>query len=141
MVRASRRPKATTEPVRRRRRIGFIGTGQVTPKEAGLLWYIGRCIVVLGHEVVLVPAKGAATALREGVEAQGGTVTPLASDTIGNADHTQIYADPPLLEKLKQKYEDLETRSDVIIIPRARLDEWYDAVRQVIAERGLTPPE
>ncbi len=89
----------------------------------------------------MVPAPGAATALREGVEAQGGFVKSVDSDTIGNADHTQIYADTPLLEKLKQKYEDLETRDDVVIIPRARLDEWYDAVIQVIRERGLTPPE
>lgn len=123
-----------------KRKIGFIGKANITPHEAGLLWYIGRCIAALGHEVLLVPAKGAANALREGVEIEGGRLTLLTTGTVEQADHTHIYPDAPLLEKLKKKYPDIEDRPDVLIIPRDRLDEWYEAVRTVLVERGVTPP-
>jgi hypothetical protein len=79
--------------------------------------------------------------VKKGYELQGGTTELVAGNTIEQSDHTQIYADDILLQRLKTKYNDLETRKDVVIIPRARLDEWYSAVQQVMLERGLTPPE
>lgn len=143
MVRSRKRSAATTEPVRRLRnpRIGFIGKGTLTPKETGVIWYIGRCIARLGHTLVLVPAKGAATAMREGAEVEEGTLETLKEGVIESADHTLIYPDAPLLKKLEEKYIDLHTRTDVAVITQDNLDEWYNAVREVVTEKGLPLPD
>ena len=139
MVRTSGVQARSTEPVHRRG-IGFIGKGTVNPKEAGLLWYIGRCIAIIGHTVILVPAKGAADSLREGVKVEGGSLKELTTGVIEEADHTLIYPDAPLLARLKKKYDDIETRDDVLIIQENQLDEWHDAVQTRLIELGFQPP-
>ena len=137
-----RTPNRDAEPTRTvRKRIGFIGRGDIDTRETGLIWYIGRCFATLGKTVVLVPAKGAAAALKEGVEREGGRLEELTSGVIESADFTFIYPDQRLLSQLKRKYTDIEKRSDVLIIPQDHLDLWYTALQSVIGEKGLVAPE
>lgn len=128
-----------TRTVLRNPRIGFIGKGKLTPKETGIIWYIGRCIARLGHTVVLVDAGAGATALREGMEVEGGRLDKVTEKVIESSNHTLIYPDKPLLERLKKAYEDIETRDDVVII--SNIDGWYDAVKQVLTDKGITHPD
>jgi hypothetical protein len=132
-----------TAIVRRLRnpRIGFIGRASLTPQETGIIWYIGRCIARLGHTIVFVEAKGAATALKEGVVSEEGKLDILETGVIESADHTLIYPDPQLLERLKKKYPDITTRTDVAIIRSDQLNEWYEAVRTILSEKGIPLPD
>lgn len=121
-------------------RIGIIGRANLTPKETGVIWYIGRCLARLGHTAIIVPAKGTANTIKEGVETEEGKLEFLDTGVIESSDHTMLYPDPPLLERLRLKYPDLDTRTDVVLITEDNLDEWYDAVRQVMRDKGLELP-
>jgi hypothetical protein len=131
------KPAGTLRP----RRIGFIGKGTLTPKETGLVWYIARCVAKLGHTVVLAKAAGVAKAVEEGVGYEAGSLEVVRTGVIEASDHTMIYPDSPLLIKLKARYPDIETRTDVAIITESNLDEWYDAVRTILTERKVALPE
>jgi hypothetical protein len=124
----------------KQKRIGFVGKGVLTPKETGIIWYIGRCIAKLGHTVIIAKAQGATGALRDGVEREGGSLETVTSGIIEASDHTWIYPDPQLTAKMKMKYPDLLERDDVIIITEEQLDEWYESVRTVLLERNVALP-
>lgn len=146
MDKSRKRGAAPTELVRGRGglvnpRIGIIGRATLTPKETGVLWYIGRCLARLGHTTVVVPAQGTADAIREGVKVEEGSLAELPKGVIENSDRTLIYPDAALLERLQKAYPDLATRKDVVVITEDNLDEWYDAVRQVMLDKGLALPE
>lgn len=120
--------------------IGFIGKGDITDYEAACLTYIGKCIARLGHTLLSVPAKGSETALRVGVEAQGGAVRSIAAGVLDAAERTLLYPDPQLTERLKQAYPDIEDRDDVVFIHEGQLDEWVDAMKQILDEYGINRP-
>lgn len=142
MVRPRSGSKAAADPVRRPRprNIGIIGKAKLSAKETVIFHEIGRCIAALGHTLVTIPAEGTASALREGVEREEGEVITLASGIIEAAEHTFIYPDPQLLNRLKQKYNDIEERDDVTILTPATLPQWYNAVRTVVSETGIPLP-
>jgi hypothetical protein len=133
----------TTKSARtlRTKRIGFIGKGTLTPKETGLIWYIARCVTRLGHTVVLAQAPGVSKAVEEGVVFEGGGLDIVLTGVIEASDHTMIYPDSILLDRLKVKYSDILTREDVAIITEDNLDEWYDAVRTILSNRGVALPD
>jgi hypothetical protein len=122
------------------RAIGFIGKGSLTDYETACLQYIGKCIARLGHTLIIVPAIGAATALRVGMEEQEGEVREVKEGTIDLADHTLVYPTPQLLSALKVKYPDLLDRDDVVIIAEGQLDEWVDAMKAILRDYQITPP-
>ena len=140
MVKPRGQQTRTTKPLPRRR-IGFIGKSNINPKEAGLLWDIGRCIAIIGHTVILAPAKGATVALREGIKVEGGSLEEVKSNIIEQADHTLIYPDTQLLERLREKYDDIEARDNVLIIHENQLDEWHAAVQYRLLELGHQLPD
>lgn len=122
------------------RRIGFIGKPNITDFEAASLTYIGQCLARLGHTLVIVPAKGAVTALRVGVEAQGGSVQEVQRGVLDTSDRTLLYPDPPLLQRLEKAYPDLHTRKDLAIINDHELDEWVDVMKEILTEYNIERP-
>ena len=148
MVRAKRRQAQSAGTVARPARttgptpkiIGFIGKADITDYEAACLTYIGRCLANLGHTLLIVPAKGATSALRVGVEMQGGKVREVETGIIDQANRTLVYPDPNLTQRLEQAYPDLHDRDDVVIITESQLDEWIDAMKSILAEYGVNRP-
>lgn len=144
MDRTHRGSSTTANPVAQRpqpRSIGFVGKTNITDYQAAILTYIGRCIAALGHTLVIVPAKGSATALREGVELQGGKVRTLEAGVLEVADRTLLYPDPPLLARLEHTYKDLRARHDVAIIEDDNaLDGWLIAMKRILTKFGIDLP-
>jgi hypothetical protein len=142
MARPKSAPPATPDPVRRpqHKLIGFIGRRLISDYEAASLTYIGRCIAALGHTLVIVPAPGAAAALREGVEAQGGEVRTLEAGVLEVADRTLLYPDPKLTERLRAAYPDIDERENVVFIEERQLDEWVDAMKSILSDYGIARP-
>lgn len=124
----------------KRKRIGVLGKAVLNDHEKHQITRLGRCLAVLGHTTQVVPAKGVADKVREGVEAQGGRIELLESGVIDVSDHTFVYADPRLLGRLRTHYPDLEDNDKVTVIRADQLDEWIAAVETVMQEKGLTPP-
>lgn len=120
--------------------VGFVGKPDITEYEAACLIYIGRCIQQLGHTLVIVPAPGAASALREGVEAQGGEVRIIEAGVLDVADRTLLYPDPTLLKRLERAYKDLHERENVVIIKDDQLPEWVDAMKTICDDYGIERP-
>lgn len=140
MVRSYRGPRATTGPVGRLpqpRKLGVIGKASLTPYEEEGIKYIGRCIAVLGHTLVIAEAPGVATAVKVGVEVEGGKVLVVPSGVIEASDLTLVYADPPLMKRLSTSYPDLLERGATIIDD---LDRWLDAVKQIFHQMRIEPP-
>ena len=145
MVRSARRQASPADAVGEPRRpehkvVGFIGRGTVNHYEAASLRYIGQCIARLGHTLLIVPAKGAASALREGVEAQEGEVRTLEAGVLDVADRTLLYPDTLLLARLKTAYPDLEQRENVVIIEDTQLDQWVDAMKEILDAYNIPRP-
>lgn len=140
MDRPDRGQEAATGSLPIPRRVGFIGKGDIEPYDIAQLWYIGRCIAKLGHTLVIVPADGAANAIRRGVEAEGGAIEALDSGVIESSAHTLIYPDTRLLERLRTRYPDIEERKNVTIIREGQLDGWFDAMKVILTERGINLP-
>ena len=144
MDRPHNRQKAPATAVRERRlrnpRIGFIGKGKVSAQEKGSLYHIGKCVAAIGHTTVIIPAPGATDALREGVKAQGGKLDEVQQGIIEAADHTWVYPDIPLLERLEAKYKDLGERPDVLIIQEHQLDEWVEAIHTLMDSLSIPVP-
>lgn len=138
------RPDTGTEkPARtlRNPRIGFIGKAAITEEEEIALFYIGRCIARLGHVVVITDAKGATTALKEGVEVEEGSLDIVQKDIIEKSNHTLIYPTPHLLERLRERYPDIENRKDVAIIYSDELNDWVSAVVTILASKNIPTPD
>ncbi|HSE44574.1 MAG TPA: hypothetical protein VLA89_04520 [Gemmatimonadales bacterium] len=130
------------EPARRPRNpvIGIIGKSTVNDHEAATLRFIGQAIARLGHKLALIPAKGTADKVREGFEVEGGEIVALEADVIGAADHTLVYPDTRLLNRLRAVYPDIEARDDVLVIREDQLEEWKQAVIQTLDEKGVETP-
>lgn len=143
MVKPDRKPAAAARPVGARPRnllVGFIGKPDITDYEAASLTYIGKCIAQLRHRLILVPAKGAADALRVGVEAMGGEVRTVTAGVLDVADRILLYPDSRLTERLEQAYPDIRERENVVFIGEDQLDEWVDAMKTILDERGIPRP-
>jgi hypothetical protein len=142
MVQSDRRKAAAPRPVRGPdyRLIGFIGKAVITDYEAAALRYIGRCLAALGHTLVIAPARGAATALREGVEEQGGEVRTVEAGVLAVADRTLLYPDTQLSDRLSAAYPDIGEREDVVFIRADQLDEWVDAMKDTLDGYGIARP-
>jgi len=141
MDRVDTRTKKSTRTLRNPR-IGFIGKATITEEEAVSLNFIGRCIARLGHILVTTGSKGAATQLKEGVEFEKGSIELLTSGgVIERANHTLIYPSPQLLQNLKTKYPDIETRTDVVIIEQDQLSEWVEAVVTICMDKQVPLPD
>lgn len=141
MARPSRRTATAPRPVGRKPLlVGFIGKPDITEYEAASLTYIGRCIAALNHTLIIVPAKGAADALRKGVEEQGGEVRTVTAGVLDVADRILLYPDPRLTERLREAYPDIDQRENVVFIEADQLDEWADAMKTILDERGIKRP-
>jgi hypothetical protein len=139
MVRSYRRPRSTAPTVGQRpqpRKLGVIGKGSLTPYEEEGIRYIGRCIAVLGHTLVIAEAPGVAAAVRGGVEVEGGEVLLVPNRVIEQSDLTLVYADSPLLTRLRSAYPDLDTRVTMI----DNIDRWLDAIKTIFHQLKLEPP-
>lgn len=138
MVRSYRGPRATTGAVGlpKPRRLGVIGKASLTPYEEAGITYIGRCIAALGHTLVIAEAPGVATAVKVGVEVQGGKVQIVPNGVIENSDLTLVYPDPPLLARLMDKYPSLDTQVTII----DDIDRWLDAIKQIFHQMKIQPP-
>lgn len=125
-----------------RKRIGFIcKEGPLQPDEGGTLYYLGRCIARLGHTLVTTEAENEGTnLLRKGMKVEDGILESVQRGVIEASDHTWIYADTHLLERVRSRHPDLDTREDVLIVYPEQLVEWAEAVRQVMYERGVIRP-
>lgn len=120
--------------------IGIIGKPDLSDYEAASLTYIGRCIAALGHTLVIVPAAGTATAVRVGVEKQGGEVRELEAGVLAVADRILLYPDPRLTERLRATYPDIDQRENVVFIAEHQLDEWVDAMKAILDDYGIPRP-
>lgn len=120
--------------------IGIIGKRTLTSRERQALIYIGRCIARLGHTLTLAPSPGVADTVREGFEAEGGTVIPVDHGVIDTADHTLVYPDKRLLTRLQAAYPDLEAKDNVLVVTANQLDEWVTAVNKTMANKGMPLP-
>lgn len=139
MVRTSLRSESPARAVPGRT-IGFIGRGgSITKEEAGLLWYIGRCFARLNRPVILVPKGAVNNALREGVIEQDGDLKEVSGGVLEEAQHTFILSDDTLTKRLKSAYADIRLRPDVTFIES--LEEWYDAMRKILTEKGVSLPD
>lgn len=139
MVRSYRGPRSTTGPVGKLpqpRRLGVIGKASLTDYEEAGITYIGRCIAKLGHTLVIAEAPGVATAVKVGVEVEGGKVLVVPSGVIEASDLTLVYPDPPLLTRLSSKYPDLSSRATII----DDIDRWLDAIKTIFHQLRLEPP-
>lgn len=137
MDRTSLSGSGPTHPVRR---IGFVGTGELDPYEEGVLYHIGRCIARLGHTIVTTNENKGNVSLRKGVKREKGLVDTIETGVIESSDHTLIYSNDNLHQRLKEKYEDLEERNDVLLLTSKNIDEWHDAVIETLKERGVDIP-
>lgn len=137
MDRTSLSGTGTTHPVRR---IGFIGHAGLDPYEQGVLYQIGRCIARLGHTIVTTAPNEGNISLRKGGEREKGLVDTVANDVIGSSDHTLIYKDEKLHDRLREKYEDIDERNDVLLLSNETLDDWHNAVTETLRERGVDIP-
>jgi hypothetical protein len=63
--------------------------------------FLGMLIAHRGHQLVTTAAAGTNTAVREGFERQGKQATVVTKNAFNGADHAVIYADQPLLERIK----------------------------------------
>lgn len=120
--------------------IGFVGKGEITDYEQACLFYIGRCLALMGHSLLTVPAPGSETALRGGVEREGGTVSHVPTGVLDIADRTLLYPDPHLTSRLSSAYPDIGTRDDVVFISEAELDHWVDAMKSILRDYGINRP-
>lgn len=129
--------------VRTPRLIGIIGKLVLNAHEKEALVYIGRCIALLGHTLVIVPAKGTADAIREGIQVEGGETRELETGVIDTADHTLVYPDKRLLSRLLTAYPDIKDNANehVTVIAADLLDEWVDAMKLILIEKEITPPQ
>lgn len=123
-----------------RRRIGIIGKTVLNDAEKQKLYRFGQCIAILGHTTQLIPAKGTADQVSEGVKAQGGEINVLEVGVIDASDHTFVYPDPRLLSRLRHSYPNLDTDKNVTVIREDQLDRWLVGTITIINELGLTPP-
>lgn len=132
----------TANPLRRPhpKVIGFIGKPEVTDYEAAVLTYIGKCLGQLGHSLLIVPAKGATAAIKEGVEAQGASVSEITAGVIPMADRTLVFPDKALTERLAAAYPDIGERENVVFINPSQLDEWLDAMKAILKDYGIPLP-
>lgn len=121
--------------------IGIIGKSVLNDHEKEALLFIGRCIGRLGHRLAFIPAKGTAEQVREGAAAEGAELLQLERDVIGTADHTLIYPDKRLLARLLNAYPNLEANVHVAVIREEQLDDWRDAVTQVLTDKDIPIPE
>lgn len=136
-------PRTTTKPVGKRprpKRIGFIGRGTITVYEEAALTYIGKCLAVIGHTLVITAAQGASVAMRVGVEAQRGQVNTVPGGIIDVADRTLVYPDLLLLERIEKTYKNLYERDDVVIIYEHQLGDWLTAMKDTVTGYGLDLP-
>lgn len=140
MDKPRRRQKAPTRPVPRPRLIGFIGAASITDYEAQALKYIGRCLAVIGHTLLIATEAGAAGAVREGVGMQGGKVRIIEAGVIETADRTLLYPDTRLLERVEHTHKDLYERDDVVVIYPHQLDEFLTATKETVTDYGLDLP-
>ena len=120
--------------------VGFIGRGTISDYEKIALTHIGKCIALLGHTLVIVPAPGSASALREGVEAQGGEVRLIEAGVLEVADRVLLYPDPQLTARLRAAYKDIDKRENVVFIKDNQLDEWVDAMKSILSDYGINRP-
>lgn len=121
-------------------RIGFIGKPEITPEEASIIQYIGRGIALLGHTTVIVPAKGASDSIRKGIKEEGGKLDEIKTGIIEKADHTIVYANNHLLERIRKRYPDIDLRKDVVIIFEDEINDFLAATKEVLREHGLEIP-
>ena len=120
--------------------IGVIGKPDLSAYENACLQYIGKCIAALGHTLVIVPAPGTATAVRVGVEAQGGEVRELEAGVLAVADRILLYPDSRLTQRLLKMHPDLKERANVTFIDPDMIDEWVDAMKQILTDYGIARP-
>lgn len=132
--------RAEPKPLPKSKRIGIIGKANLSSYEEASLQFIGKCLAKLGHELVIVPAPGTATAVRVGVELQGGSVKTLDAGVLSVADRTLLYPDPRLTERLEQTNPDIHQRDDVVFIKESELDEWVDAMKSILTDHGIPRP-
>lgn len=131
-VRPERRPRYPD--------IGIIGKTTITDEELEDLHYLGRCLARFGHRLTSIPTQGTEAAVREGVKAEGGRTLDLETDVIGTADHTLIYPDERLLRRLLRAYPDLQTKTDVTIIPEDKLITFLAAINNELRDKNLGHP-
>lgn len=123
-----------------RRLIGVIGKSVLTDAEKQKLYRFGQCIAILGHTTAVIPTKGTADQVSEGVKAQGGEIRVLESGVIDASDHTFVYPDSRLLSRLQHQYPNLTENKNVTVIREDQLDRWLVGTIRLINELGLTPP-
>lgn len=135
MVKSRSRSKATAKPVGRR--IGFVGRNTITEDEGDILRNIGRYIARFGHTLVIAPTIGSVNAVREGVVSEGGRIEEVTAGVLDASDHSLLYPDPQLLQRMRERYPDIETNPRYSIITPDNLVEWYDAISTVAREKGI----
>lgn len=114
------------------KRIGIIGKADLTEEERTALFRLGTQIAQLDCTVVLIPTKGTANTVREGVEAADGETEIVDRGVITRADHTLVYPDSVLLTRLLEAYPDLEDNDKVTIIDEGCVPRWNVAMEQLI---------
>ena len=143
MARASKSRQAEPQPVERertRKRIGFIGRRDISAREAEILVLIGKSLARLGHTLVTIPTEGATARVREGVEAEKGELLDIPSGVLESSDHTLLYPDPHLLQRLRDKYPALETEHKVTVLQPHQLETFWSSMRVIMGEQGVPIP-
>jgi len=113
--------------------IGVIGKKALKRDEKLLLAELGSLVAKLGHQLAIIPTPGVAAQVRAGYELEGLAPVILDQGVIEHSDHTLIYPDKRLLDRLQHNYPALLDMNNVDVIDN--LQEWVEATRTLLAER------
>ena len=106
-----------------------------------MLTLFGRVIARANKELVIVPAEGTAEAVRVGSLVEDGKIRIIEKGVIANSDHTFVYADQRLMDRLIAIDKDIAKRGNVTLLTTPiEIELWLDSARRVLEERGIEFP-
>lgn len=113
--------------------IGFIGKAHITPSEKAKLVVLGDYIARMGRTLCISPAQGAASAVESGVIGAEGKVLRETTGILSKSDHTLVYADERLLNRLLEVNPRIKDDTKVSLISsELELDLWLKSVEGLL---------
>ncbi len=121
-------------------RIGIVGTSKLRKRDIPFFFWLGRALKRLDHDLLYIIDQGPVTQVREGFELEGGSAQKIGENLIEQAEQTLAFVDDGLLQKMTERYPDIEDSDAIVIIWPEQYEELRATVQTIMAERGITPP-
>lgn len=122
--------------------LGFLGKPNITENEEKKLIELGKMIAQSGRELVIVPAKGSASAVEMGMKAGQGKVRRIESGVLSQSAQSLVYADKRLLTRLHQTYPAIATMRNVYLMSsEIELDMAINRLSNILKASGIVRPK